>query len=135
MGILPMSIISIGAYWKIRRDKIPPAFKLLDDKSLWNERETEFYTDTEAIENAEIGQASRWYKGKYSLMYFTNRESVFRRDHYTCTVCGYKSQRQKGDVNDLEVHHIDPEGGYEEDNLQTVCLSCHRCLTEKERKG
>ncbi len=135
MGILPMSIISTGTYWKIRRDKIPPAFKLLDDKSLWNERETEFYTDTEAIENAEIGQASRWYKGKYSLMYFTNRESVFRRDHYTCTVCGYKSQRQKGDVNDLEVHHIDPEGGYEEDNLQTVCLSCHRRLTEKERKG
>ncbi len=135
MGILPMSIISTGTYWKIRRDKIPPAFKLLDDKSLWNERETEFYTDTEAIENAEIGQASRWYEGKYSLMYFTNRESVFRRDHYTCTVCGYKSQRQKGDVNDLEVHHIDPEGGYEEDNLQTVCLSCHRRLTEKERKG
>jgi group II intron reverse transcriptase/maturase len=135
MGILPMSIISTVAYWKIRRDKIPPAFKLLDDKSLWNERETEFYTDTEAIENAEIGQASRWYEGKYSLMYFTNRESVFRRDHYTCTVCGYKSQRGKGDVHDLEVHHIDPEGGYEEDNLQTVCLSCHRCLTEKERKG
>ena len=135
MGILPMSIISTGTYWKIRRDKIPPAFRLLDDKSLWNERETEFYTDRETIENAEIGQASRWYEGKYSLTYFTNRESVFRRDQYTCTLCGYKSQRQKGDVHDLEIHHIDPEGGYEEDNLKTVCLSCHRCLTEKERKG
>jgi group II intron reverse transcriptase/maturase len=135
LGILPMSIISTGEYWKIRRDKIPPAFRLLDDREAWQERETGFYTDLEAVENAEIGQASRWYEGKYSLMYFINRESVFRRDHYTCTVCGCKSQRQKGEVHDLEIHHIDPEGGYEEGNLQTVCLDCHRRLKETKRKG
>lgn len=130
LGILPMSIISTGEYWRIRRDKIPPAFRLLDDQSLWQDRETEFYTDMEAVENAEVGQASRWYEGKYSLTYFVNRESVFRRDKYTCTECGCKSKRQKGDVHDLEIHHIDPEGGYDADNLRTLCLACHRRLTQ-----
>jgi len=131
LGILPMSIISTGKYWRPRGNKIPPAFRRLDDPSLWTDRETEFYTDLEAIENAEVGQASRWYEGKYSLMYFVNRESVFRRDKFTCTVCGYKSQRQKGDVHDLEIHHIDPEGGYDAGNLRTLCLACHRRLTQQ----
>lgn len=135
IGILPMSIISTGKYWKIRREKIPPAYRLLDDQERWLERETEFYTDLEAIGNAKIGQASRWYEGKYSLKYFTNRESVFQRDHYTCTVCGYISQRQKGDVHDLEVHHVDPNGSYGESNLQTVCLSCHHRLTNERTNG
>lgn len=132
LGILPMSIISTGKYWRFRGSKIPPAFRLLDDPSLWNERETEFYTDLEAVENAEVGQASRWYEGKYSLTYFINRENVFRRDDYTCTVCGYKSQRQKGDVHDLETDHINPEGGYDANNLRTVCLACHRRLTNNK---
>lgn len=70
----------------------------------------------------------QYYTGKYSHAYFYNRKVVFRRDKYTCTECGFKSQRGKGDVNDLEVHHIDPEGGYGVDNLRTVCLPCHRKL-------
>lgn len=129
VGLLPMAIISTGAYWKFRGSKIPPAFRLPEDDTRWLERETDFYTDVEAIEYAEIGQASRWYTGKYSHVYFQNRKVVFQRDDYTCTVCGYRSQRRKGEVNDLEVHHQDPEGGYDVDNLVTVCLSCHRRLT------
>jgi group II intron reverse transcriptase/maturase len=129
VGLLPMSVISTAAYWKFRGCKIPPAYRLLNDNTQWLERKTEFYTDVEAIENAEVGQASRWYTGKYSLVYFYNRKVVFRRDNYTCAVCGYHSQRQKGEVNDLEIHHLDPEGGYDTGNLATVCLSCHQRLT------
>ena len=129
LGLLPMAVISTGEYWKYRGNRIPPAYRLLDDKTSWNERETDFYTDTEAIENTKIGQASRWNTGKYSQAYFHNRKVVFRRDKYTCTVCGYESQRRKGDVNDLEVHHVDPDGGCGVDNLRTVCLPCHRRLT------
>jgi RNA-directed DNA polymerase len=128
VGLLPMSVISTAAYWKFRGCKIPPAYRLLDDNTQWLERRTEFYTDVEAIENAEVGQASRWYTGKYGLVYFYNRKVVFRRDNYTCTACGYQSQRQKGEVNDLEVHHLDPGGSYDTDNLATVCLSCHQRL-------
>lgn len=128
IGLLPMAIISTGDYWQLRTHRIPPAYKLLDDDTKWNERETDFYTDVEAIEGTAIGQASRWYTGKYSHAYFYNRQVVFRRDKYTCTECGFKSQRGKGDVNDLEVHHVDPEGGYGVENLRTVCLPCHRKL-------
>ena len=128
LGILPMSIISTGEYWKYRGSKIPPAYRLLDDQTLWNDRDAGFYTDVEVISMAEIGQASRWYEGKYGITYFHNRIKVFQRDDNTCTVCGYKSKRRKGDVNDLEVHHIDPDGGNDPDNLRTVCLSCHRRL-------
>ena len=131
LGILPMSIISTGTYWKFRGNKIPPAYGLLDDEKTWRDRDADFYTDIEVIQMTEIGQASRWNKGKYSTTYFQNRIRVLCRDRYTCTVCGYKSQRRKGDVNDLEVHHIDPQGGYEIDNLRTVCLSCHRHLTDR----
>lgn len=129
LGILPMSIISTGKYWMFRGTKIPPAYQLLADEMSWIDRDAGFYTDMEVISRAEIGQASRWYEGKYSITYFHNRITVFQRDHYTCTACGHKSQRQKGDVNDLEVHHVDPDGGNDPDNLRTVCLSCHRRLT------
>jgi len=129
LGLLPMAVISTSDYWKFRGNKIPPAYRLLGDDTTWRERDTEFYTDVEVIESATIGQASRGNTGKYSQAYFYNRKVVFLRDKYTCTVCGYKSQRRKGDVNDLEVHHVDPDGGYGVDNLRTVCLSCHHRLT------
>jgi RNA-directed DNA polymerase len=128
IGLLPMGVISTSEYWKYRGSRIPPAYRLLSDETWWNERETEFYTDVEAIEGTMIGQASRWQEGKYSQAYFHNRKIVFQRDKYTCTVCGYKSQRRKGDVHDLETHHINPEGECGVDNLQTVCLSCHQQL-------
>ena len=47
LGILPMSIISTGEYWKYRGSKIPPAYKLLDDETPWIDRDADFYTDTE----------------------------------------------------------------------------------------
>jgi len=63
---------------------------------------------------------------RLALLRSTN---VAYNNKYTCTVCGRKSQRRKGDVNDLEVHHIDPNGGYGEDKLRTACLPCHYRLT------
>jgi hypothetical protein len=129
IGLLPMGVISTSEYWKFRGSRIPPAYKLLKDETWWNERETEFYTDVEAIEGTTLGSVSRWNKGKYNQAYFHNRKAALRRDKYTCTVCGYKSQRRKGDVNDLEIHHIDPNGGYGVDNLRTACIPCHYRLT------
>jgi len=133
IGLLPMAVISTASYWKYRGKKIPPAYKLLGDETPWRERETASYTDVEAIKGAVIGQASRWYIGKYSHLYFHNRKVVLARDKHTCTVCGYKSQRQEGDVNDLEIHHVNTEGGYGVDNLKTVCLPCHRRLTAMQQ--
>jgi hypothetical protein len=129
IGLLPMAAISTGVYWWFRGNRIPPAYRPLGDEEQWRERETDFYTDAEVIENTQLGQASRWYTGRYGFTYFHNRRVVFQRDKHTCTVCGYRSQRQKGEVNDLEVHHINPDGGWDINNLQVVCLPCHDRLT------
>lgn len=129
IGLLPMALISTSDYWKYRGRRIPPAYQLLNEQPQGNKRETAFYTDIEAIEGTTIGPASCWQEGKYSQAYFHNRKLVLQRDNYTCTRCSYRSQRQKGEVHDLEIHHIDPEGDYQVDNLQTVCLSCHYQLT------
>jgi len=129
LGLLPMSVISTNDYWKFRGNKIPPAYPLRDDEMPGRERDSAFYTDVEVIENTILGQVSRWNTGKYNQAYFNNRKLALQRDKYTCTVCGYKSQRQKGDVHDLEVHHIDPNGDNSVDNLCTVCLPCHHHLT------
>jgi RNA-directed DNA polymerase len=129
LGILPMSIISTSQYWQYRGSKIPPAYQLLNEEVQWNEIDTEFNTDIEVIEKTALGRASRWTKSKYDVAYFHNRKIALQRDQYTCTECGYKSQRQKGEVHDLETHHINPDGGNNVDNLQTVCIPCHQQLT------
>ncbi|MBN1138381.1 MAG: HNH endonuclease, partial [Anaerolineae bacterium] len=133
LGLLPMSVVSTKDYWKYRGNRIPPAYKLLSDETGWNERDAEFPTDVEVIELTVVDQMSQRDTGKYGLGYFLNRREALQRDRYTCTVCGYRSQRRRGDVNDLEVHHIDPQGGHGLDNLQTVCRPCHNRLRTIEQ--
>jgi group II intron reverse transcriptase/maturase len=133
LGLVPMAVISTNEYWTARGSKIPPAYPLLGDETSWMERDTEFNTDVEITEKVTMGQASRWYTEKYSLAYSHNRRVALQRDGYTCTVCGYKTQRQKGEVNDLEIHHVDPDDDYGVDNLRTVCLPCHQRLTAIEQ--
>jgi hypothetical protein len=125
IGLLPMGVISTRQYWSYRGRKIPTAYPLLNDHTWRNERETEFYSDTETIERTTLGQASRHKKGKYSLTYFINRKIAFERDKYTCTRCEYQSLRQKGEVHDLEIHHINDKEDNNLNNLMTVCLPCH----------
>jgi 5-methylcytosine-specific restriction endonuclease McrA len=51
------------------------------------------------------------------------RESVLHRDNWRCQACGSTAG--------LEVHHIEPRarlGGDVEQNLITLCASCHRKL-------
>jgi 5-methylcytosine-specific restriction endonuclease McrA len=59
------------------------------------------------------------------------RDSVFKRDNYTCKICGIK-----GDEADLDAHHITdrslmPNGGYVKENGITVCKgACHLLCEE-----
>ena len=52
------------------------------------------------------------------------REYILERDNYTCQKCGYFSM-----TTGMAVHHIIPlcQGGTnDEDNLTTLCNTCHR---------
>lgn len=126
VGLLPMSVIPTSSYWKYRGAKIPLAFPLLDEPVVGSERYTSFYTAEEVVSMAEV---NTWRIEGYETLYFLRRKEVFQRDDYTCTECGYRSQRKRGEVNDLECHHTTPHGGHEMENLRTVCLPCHHRLT------
>lgn len=63
------------------------------------------------------------------------REEALIRDEFMCVIC-----RQKGvDVQAQEVDHIielsdDISKAFDVNNTQSLCRSCHREKTEKERK-
>jgi len=57
------------------------------------------------------------------------RAKTFKRDKYSCKLCGRK--RIPGDRVILEIHHIKPfathkELRFNEDNVITLCAECHR---------
>jgi hypothetical protein len=123
-----MSVISTAGYWKYRGTKIPPAYGPMENPADWRPRNIGFDTDAEVINKAVPRIGPRQREGKNDMEFLLNRRAVLRRDNYTCTRCGYVSTRGKNGVHDLEVHHKDNSGGNGIDNLETVCLDCHRKL-------
>lgn len=54
------------------------------------------------------------------------RDSVYRRDYWTCYFCGYKG-------NKIVAHHINgflecPERRFDTTNGMTLCTKCHACI-------
>lgn len=65
--------------------------------------------------------------GQRALMTTKLRESIKKRDNYTCKKCGNSTEKEKNLL--LEIDHIKPlsKGGItSEDNLQTLCWKCNR---------
>ena len=64
-----------------------------------------------------------------SIEYKLWRETVFKRDKWTCVWCGYRS---KGSApTDIHADHIKPFALYPElrfciDNGRTLCIPCHK---------
>lgn len=64
-----------------------------------------------------------------SLEYKQWRVAVFRRDHFTCVLCGYRSRSSK--PCDIRADHIKPfclypELRFEVSNGRTLCVSCDK---------
>lgn len=86
----------------------------------------------EKIRLANLGAKSHFWKGGVSkdnyrlrrtVKYREFRNSVYKRDNYTCQKCNQRGGR-------LQVHHIKSWANYPElrfsiDNGQTLCISCH----------
>jgi predicted restriction endonuclease len=70
---------------------------------------------------------------RMSLEYKLWRESVFKRDNYTCIWCGKKQgwDKKTKSQNIIQADHIKPFCDYPElrfaiDNGRTLCLECHK---------
>lgn len=71
-------------------------------------------------------------KEQRALMTKALRESIKKRDHYTCCECGNSIHKEPNLL--LEIDHIMPisKGGKtEESNLQTLCWKCNRSKGNK----
>lgn len=68
------------------------------------------------------------YQRGFNYRFSSRKEAVMNRDSYTCQICGAKHIR-------LEVHHIvyrSKGGTDDEDNLITLCESCHKKIHKGE---
>lgn len=84
----------------------------------------------EILENKLTDAAFR--KEQRALMTKALRESIKKRDHYTCCECGNSIHKEPNLL--LEIDHIMPisKGGKtEESNLQTLCWKCNRSKGNK----
>ncbi len=101
----------------------------------------------EKMRLAQLGEKSHLWRGgisdvnnkvRTSLEYKLWRESVYKRDDYTCVWCGLKSGNGKAVI--LNADHIKPFAYYPElrfaiDNGRTLCLDCHKTTENYAGKG
>ncbi|MDD2054183.1 HNH endonuclease [Pseudomonas putida] len=72
--------------------------------------------------------ADSWGSGRGGRPWRRKRDAILLRDKYTCQVCGVTT-------NHLEVDHVVnlAQGGTDEDdNLQAICVPCHKLKTAAE---
>lgn len=87
--------------------------------------------DTHLMKNPSLKfkKIKSWgYQRGFNYGFSSRKEAVLNRDSYTCQICGAKNTR-------LEVHHIvyrSKGGTDDEDNLITLCESCHKKIHKGE---
>ena len=64
------------------------------------------------------------------------RPQVLRRDQYTCQTCGTKVTRRMAEIDHKKrvARFKDKAAANRMDNLQTLCIPCHKAKTKKERQ-
>jgi hypothetical protein len=61
------------------------------------------------------------------------RMEVYKRDNFTCQICGIKCTK-KMDGTKIQCHHIENSNDHSYKNLLTVCLKCHTGLDFTRRR-
>lgn len=88
--------------------------------------------DTHLMKNPELKYKIWGYQKGKNYGFTNTKEMVLNRDDYTCQYCKGKHKDSK-----LEVHHIifrSKGGSDEEENLITLCHTCHTSLHRGEIK-
>jgi 5-methylcytosine-specific restriction endonuclease McrA len=67
------------------------------------------------------------------------RDACFKRDKYSCVMCGFKSSPEKA-LEDLDCHHITDRslmvsGGFVSQNGISLCKLCHEKAEEFHSTG
>jgi hypothetical protein len=78
------------------------------------------------LPKSSVERVRRWREGKRRAgltegQLAALREQVFARDGHRCRYCG-----QEMEAGQLVVDRVEPEGGFEVENLVTACRSCNR---------
>lgn len=100
-------------------------------------RKSEYFFDTNGLkllysEVKSLLSKQNHAKAQRSAMTAQMRESILRRDNWTCQRCGNSIYKEPNLL--LEVDHIIPisKGGKTEpNNLQTLCWKCNRSKSDK----
>ena len=88
--------------------------------------------DVHLLKNPELKYKPWGYQKGKNYGFSNTREMVLNRDNYTCQYCKGKHKDGK-----LEVHHIIYRsncGSNDENNLITLCHTCHRLLHSRDIK-
>jgi hypothetical protein len=88
--------------------------------------------DPQLMQNPELKYKPWGYQKGKNYGFSNTREMVLNRDNYTCQCCKGKRKDRK-----LEVHHIvfrSNNGSDDENNLITLCRTCHNLLHKGEIK-
>lgn len=91
------------------------------------------------LKGFRAGERSHLWKGgitpinhkiRSSMEYKEWRKSVFERDGYCCTACGYKreagAERREFNADHIKPFALYPELRFELSNGRTLCVPCHR---------
>ena len=112
----------------------------MEGKEPWNKDKRGIYSEKTRRQISEKlkGEKSNLWKGGITPinMKIRNnvdlklwREEIFKRDNFTCVLCGVRSGNGKTVI--LNAHHIKPFSLFPElrftiDNGRTLCIDCHK---------
>lgn len=86
------------------------------------------------------GRTSESRRIRASAQWDKWRDEVFKRDDYTCQICGARNSKDNDIIIELHPHHIKsfaeyPDLRFETENGQTLCSTCHYKLHGNLNKG
>lgn len=137
-------------WWEVHKGVVPKNyFVVLKDNDVKNINPRNFILRTKKEHSIIRGQHgagtpkptlaganSKWWRGGSSYEGYPTefshslKKRIKIRDNYTCQCCTSKMETEE-----LDVHHIDCNVKHNtEDNLVTVCKSCHKAIHGKEYK-